>query len=146
MHEPAPSDDINHFNAIVTEDGENVGGPNIEDLRIDMRGKISSAWNKAVADILLRQLRITQTNEPEMWYGLPERSDGYFLKMIMKKIERGRHVWRKTQPKIKKSGQIETNREREDRIIKDKVKQGRYSRPLSRRKKVRLTNSTISIY
>ena len=32
---------------------EEIGGPNLDSLRIDMRGKLFSNWNKAVGNLLL---------------------------------------------------------------------------------------------
>lgn len=138
LHDPAPAHDIDSFNKAYKEDEAVGGGPNIEDLQIDMRGQISSPWNKVVAAILLRELRMMQTNEPEAWDDLPERCDQYFLKMIKKKLERGRNVWRKAQPKMKTSGHVETIQEVEVRMNKDKTKQGQYSRATARRRGVSL--------
>jgi len=51
LHDPPSQDEVKNFAL-----GRGPG-PNAEDLRIDMRGKISSAWNQEVTEILLAELK-----------------------------------------------------------------------------------------
>ena len=99
------------------------GGPDEDDLQLDMRGKKPSRWNKRVAQILLDKLLLTKSDS---WADLPERFEAYFLNMITEKIDHARGYWRKAQLKIKDDGEAETLQEMEDRMIISKDETGKY--------------------
>jgi hypothetical protein len=98
---------------------DGTGGPNPEDLRIDMRSKISSDWNKEVMKILLRAVS-KRKRAKETWKDLPDRSDIYFMEIIQDQLERARTTWRKAQPRLLESGEIESLAAVEDRMIESR--------------------------
>jgi hypothetical protein len=105
-------------------------GPNPEDLRIDMKGKINSNWNLQVIEILLAELK------KKDWDGLPQRSEAYLVDLIEGKLERVRTCWRNAQPKLKETGEVETIADVESRMTKKKDDQDRANRAYSRRRNV----------
>jgi hypothetical protein len=107
-------------------------GPDEGHLQLDMRGKKPSKWNEMVAQILLDKLLLTK----EEWADLPERSDAYFLDIIMEKIDRARGYWKRAWPKIKDDGEVETLEEVEERMITSKDKNGKSSCMRMRRRAV----------
>ncbi len=127
MHEPPPATQIRDFN----ESG--VGCPDPDDLRIDMRGTISSKWNKAVIQILLA-LITAELKKESNW--LPECSDAFLKDKIQKVIERGRALWQQTQTKVAEDGTVETLAQVEDRIIREKAASDARSRAYARRSNV----------
>ncbi|PPQ89930.1 hypothetical protein CVT25_009731 [Psilocybe cyanescens] len=108
-------------------------GPNLDDLLIDMRGKISSEWNVKVAELLLENFLEYKAN----WEGddltLPERSDAYFLDLITEKLGRVKVEWGRTRARFKPDGSVETPFEVEARMEKNKDGRGEASRAYSRR-------------
>jgi hypothetical protein len=81
---------------------ENLGGPNIDDLRLDFRGTVKkSPWNLAVFDLLLKefQRRVTTTDP------LPEsRSESYIRKLFTARFTRLKVQWKKAQCKVGDDG------------------------------------------
>jgi len=80
-------------------------GPNVEDLQINMRGKINLIWNQAVIEILLAKVK------KEDFEGLPNRSNVYLVDKIKGKLERVRTVWKTAQPRVTETGNLETIKE-----------------------------------
>jgi len=107
-------------------------GPDPEDLRIDMKGKINSIWNLQVIEILLAELKKRD------WDGLPRRSEAYLVDLIEGKLERVRTCWRNAQPRLKETGEAETLADVESRMTKKKDDQDRANRAYSRRRNVGL--------
>jgi len=108
LHDPPSQDEVKNF-ALGRGTKHNA-----EDLRIDMRGKISSAWNQEVTEILLAELK------KKDFEGMPKRSEVYLADMIETKLERVRAFWRNTQPRIKETGELETIIEVEKRMVEGK--------------------------
>ena len=128
LHEPP-----NNFTLrLYAQDGK--GGPNPDDLRIDMRNKISSEWNKKVMEILLAAVLKKRTGEA--WKGIPNRSDDYFMEIIRDQMERARIIWRNAQPKRLESGQIESLAEVERRMVETRECSAKTRRANTRRMNV----------
>ncbi len=126
MHDPPTAAQIHQFNV------SDAHCPNPDDLRIDMKGKISSKWNKAVMQILLALVADRIRDEP--W--LPECSDGFLRDKIQKVIENGRRLWQQTQAKISEDGTVETLSQTEDRVIREKAASDARARAHARRTNV----------
>ena len=90
---------------------------------MDMRGKLSSKWNEAVASLLLDRVR--ERKGKPAWDALPERSDTYILELITAQMEHARSAWRDAQPKTKEDGNIEGLDEVEQRMNKKKEENGK---------------------
>lgn len=117
-------------------------GPNRDDLRIDMQGKVGSKWNTEVADILLNEF-LKLKNDPG-WNGLGNPSDAYFLDMIQMKLEQVRGHWRAAQLRFMESGNVETNSDIEVRMKETKAEQERSIRVRDRRVNVSSLSSPMS--
>ena len=128
LHEAATSEEVRKYSV------QGTGGPNLENLQLDMRGKLSSHWNQAVADLLLDL--VVERKKKEAWSAFPERSDAYFLGLVMEQLERARTVWRNAQPKVKEGGEIEELDEVEKRMNEEKEARGKLTRATTRRKAV----------
>jgi len=128
LHESATSEEVRTYSL------EGTGGPDLEKLQIDMKGKLSSHWNQTVADLLLDL--VVERKGKEAWSAFPERSDAYFLELVMEQLERARTVWRNAQPKVKEDGEIEELDEVEKRMNDDKEAKGKLTRATTRRKAV----------
>ncbi len=129
MHEPPSKDRIRQFN----ETG--LQCPDPDDLRIDMRGMISSKWNKAVIQILLAL--VNDQLAKETW--LPDCSDAFLRDKIQKAIEKGRALWNQTQAKVvEDDGTVETMHQIEDRVIREKAASDARARAYARRSNVSL--------
>ena len=124
---PAP-EEVTKYNL------EEIGGPNPDSLRIDMRGKLSLNWNKAVGNLLLRA--VLERRQGNAWKSLPERSDAYFLEIVTEQLEHARTVWREAQPRVKEDGAVEGLAEIEARMVENKEEKGMLSCPCTRHKSV----------
>jgi hypothetical protein len=127
-HEPPSHEEILSFK----RGGE---GPIPDNLRIDMKGTISSKWNEAVVDILLEKL-LQRKADPEFWGDMPERSDTYFEDLILAKLTRARSTWRNAQPHLNEEGELESIDEVEQRMITTKEERDRRGRAYTRHKTV----------
>jgi len=115
----------------VTEyDLEGKGGPSADDLRINMRGKVSSKWNHAVGQLLLDTIR--KRKQGQAWNSLPEQSDTYLLEIVTEQLERARTVWRDAQPRVKVDGTVEDPAEVEERMNEEKERKGKQARATTR--------------
>ena len=84
---------------------EEIGGPNVDNLHINMRGKLSLNWNKAVGNLLL--CMVLEQRQGDAWNDLPKRSDTYFLELVTEQLEHARTVWMEAQPRVKEDGTVE---------------------------------------
>jgi len=128
-HEPPSHEEIRSFNK-----GRGVG-PNPDDLRVDMKGTMTSKWNEGVVDILLEKL-LQKKVDPEFWGDMPERSDTYFEDLIIAKLTRARSVWRNAQQHLNEEGELESIAEVEKRMITTKEERDSRGRAYTRRKTV----------
>lgn len=108
-------------------------GPKAEKLLIDMRGKISSAWNEAVKKILVQAVR-NKKETADVWKELPSRTDKYILELVEDNMERARTTWKDAQPKVKSDGSVETPQELERRMVARREETGKAARASTRRK------------
>lgn len=136
MHEPPTVERILHFN----KSGEQCPDPN--DLCIDMKGMISSKWNKAVIQILLAL--VTDKLGEEEW--LPDCSDTFLRDKIQKAIEKGRALWHQTEAKVVEDGTVETTQQVEDRIIREKAAGDARARAYARRSNVSIFSLDTQVY
>ena len=125
MHEPPSAKTISQFN------DSGGPGPDPEDLRVDMKGSISSKWNVAVLQILLALVIHELKDEDSAW--LPPVTDDFLRLRIRKRIENGRAFWHKTQPNVAEDGTVETSEEIEDRLVRDKAAANAKARAHARR-------------
>ncbi|KJA18369.1 hypothetical protein HYPSUDRAFT_57199 [Hypholoma sublateritium FD-334 SS-4] len=126
VHVPPTVDQVALFNKTAK------GGPNPNDLRVDMKGTISSDWNVAVIQILLALVVDEMKDEDLSW--LPKCSDEFLRSRIRKRIENGRAFYQKTKAKIAEDGTAETEQEIEDRLIAEKAAADAKARAHARRK------------
>jgi hypothetical protein len=122
------------YEAVAKYNSTGIGGPNPDDLRVDMRGKISSKWNEAVTNLLLERVR--EQKGDTAWNELPERSDMYILELVIAQLERARTEWRNALPKIKEDGGMEGRDEVEQRMNEEKEERGTMVRASTRRRAV----------
>ena len=111
-----------------------------DDLRVDMKGSISSKWNIAVLQILLALVIHELKDEDSKW--LPKISEDFLRSRIRKRIENGRALWHQIQPKVAEDGTIESTQEVEDRVVKEKAAADAKARAHARR----VTVSAVMFY
>ena len=116
-HEPPSHEEIRGFD-------KGRGGPNPDDLRINMGGTMNSKWNGAVTDIVLKKL-LQKKSDPDFWGDMPERSDTYFEDLIIAKLTRARSIWRDAQPHLNEEGEPESIDDVEKRMITTKEERSR---------------------
>ncbi|KAH9478881.1 hypothetical protein JR316_0009343 [Psilocybe cubensis] len=122
---PSPGDIMRFETTMRPEDG-----PKIADLRIDMKGEISSDWNEELVSILVT---FATNRKVSQFPDLPHRPQDYLAQMFFQKLERVRTFWRNNQPRATDLGTIETNAEREARVEAKRKKDEKRSRKNSRR-------------
>ena len=127
LHIPPSNQTINHLN---NREGD-VDGPDVDDLRFDMRGDVSSEWNQRVFQILLEAL-----NAEKASWGLPNLPDVYFKDLISEKFLRVRAYWRNAQHKTRDDGKMETWDEVESRLLHEQEIKGKSARKNERRRNV----------
>lgn len=125
LHEPPAIENIAAYNKTAKD------GPDVKDLRIDMRGRISSKWNVEVIRILAKEC-INVLKNGEGFSGLPARSMDYFADLVKSQLVRARHMWRSAQPKGGPDG-FESRKKVEQRMIKLKDSKLKRARKNSRR-------------
>ena len=125
LHEPPASEDIALFNQTGKD------GPEVDNLRIDMRGRISSKWNVEIMRILAKQcVKLLKTNKA--FAGLPTRSMDYFADLVKSRLVRARNMWRSAQPKAGADG-FESRKKLEQHMVENKERRLRQARKNSRR-------------
>ncbi len=136
MHEPPSTECIRQF------DEWGIQPPNPDDLRIDMKGTISSKWNKAVIQILLALVNAELAKEA--W--LPECSDAFLRDKIQKVIEKGRTLWQQTLARVAEDGSVETMQQVEDRVTRERMVSDARARAHARRSNVSLFSYNPRMY
>lgn len=129
LHDPPPDEQVKRYEI------ENEGGPDAGNLKIAMRSRLKSHWNKKVANIVLDAIRKGQA-EGTAWNALPEHSDDYFLDLIFDQLERAKTAWGRAQPKVKEDGEAEIPGEVEQRMIAQREAEESRSRVYTRRSAV----------
>ena len=123
-------------------DGEG-DGPNPDDLRIDFNGNKDSHWNVGVQEILLDKL--LERRDEDDWR-LPDRPNEYFEDMIASRLKALTRVWKKSQPALKRDGQLETPEEVESRVVEERSRQNKKQRPFTRRTHVSASASCTKYF
>ena len=92
----------------VHDYGNNIGnGPDPNNLRIDMRGPLTNAWNRRVIEILKEKFHeYRQARAPAL--RTPERPDEYIERLIVEKILYCQSYWKKARPQTGPDGEQET--------------------------------------
>jgi hypothetical protein len=139
LHDPPPRSVIKLY-----ESDESGPGPDANDLRIDMRSSISTAWNQEVVNYLLDAV-LEKVDKEEKWDFLPERSDAYFAELIEDKMKRAKTNWMNAQQKFNEDGEKETIEEVEERMVTTKDEKGKIGRAYTRRQSVRFIHSVHDI-
>lgn len=111
-------------------------GPNKDSLEVDMRGKISSLWNKRVIEILADSAEERRIHDEEYQW-LPKRSSQYMGELFKSLLERARVAFNNAQQRFKDNGEIETLEEAEERMANQKEKSLKDVRVNTRRQAVR---------
>lgn len=119
--------------------GDGTDGPNVDDLRFDMRADASSEWNQTVFRMLLEALNAEKAD-----WGLPDMPDAYFMDLISEKFLRVRTYWRSAQRKVKDDGEMETWDEVESRLGQEQDTRGKAARQNERRANV--SNVIVNSY
>lgn len=114
-------------------------GPDHKKLLLDMTGKISSKWNRAVMHILMELVK-KKMSESSNKKKLPTRSSAYIEDVIMSYMVRARGAWKRSRPKQKKDGMLETSEEVEKRMIDENSERAKQVRVLSRRTMVGISS------
>jgi hypothetical protein len=120
---------VNEYNTSI----EGANGPVITSLRIDMIGEIDSLWNVRVIELLVKRFRDAEDEFKEEWDLLPTRLNAYIQDMVKSRIKRLRTVWRNAQPKVKENGELETEKEWEERVTNSQLDTIKNARQLTRR-------------
>ena len=139
LHDPPPRSVIKLY-----ESDESGPGPDANDLRIDMRSSISTAWNQEVVNYLLDAV-LEKVDKEEKWDFLPERSDAYFAELIEDKMKRAKTNWMNAQQKFNEDGEKETIEEVEERMVTTKDEKGKIGQAYTRRQSVRFIHSVHDI-
>jgi hypothetical protein len=139
LHVPPPRSVIKLFAS-----DESGPGPDADDLRIDMRSPISTAWNQEVVNYLLGAV-LEKVDKEDKWGFLPERSDAYFAELIEDKMKRAKTNWLNAQQKFNEDGEKETIEEVEERMVTTKEEKGKIARTSTRRQSVRFIHSVHDI-
>lgn len=139
LHEPPPRSVTKLY-----ESDESGPGPDADDLRIDMRSPISTAWNQEVVNCLLEAV-LEKVDKEDKWDFLPERSDAYFAEIIEDKMKRAKTNWLNAQQKFNEEGEKETIEEVEERMVTTKNEKGKITRAFSRCHSVRFIHSVHGI-
>lgn len=139
LHEPPDPSSIRLFIQ------EEIGGPDENDLRIDMTGKIASLWNTKVMEILLDAV-LTRKGTGTAWEDLPDRSNDYFAEIIRDHVQRARTTWRNAQPRLLDSGEVESLAAVEERMIESKDISEKMKRANTRRLSVRLPIFCVQLF
>jgi hypothetical protein len=123
----------------VIEDFETgaTDGPDVDDIRIDFKGKLNSKWNERAIDLLTIYV-IGELKEVKQLRLLPRRSDDYIRDIIVTYIKNAMTPYRNAQPKLLASGRVESPEELEQRLIVDRDKLSQKARAKSRRNEVSL--------
>ncbi|KAH9478861.1 hypothetical protein JR316_0009323 [Psilocybe cubensis] len=121
---PSPGDIMQFETTKRPEDG-----PKIADLRIDMKGEISSDWNKELVSILVT---FATNRKVSQFPDLPHRPQDYLAQMFFQTLERARTFWRDNQPQATDLGKIETSAKREARVEAKRKKEEKRNRKNSR--------------
>jgi hypothetical protein len=111
-------------------------GPDIDDLRLDTKGKLKSEWNLAVVDILAKKVRAHIIERK-----LKHRSDAYIEDLLLEKIKRLRHIWRTAQPRQLPDGSNENAQQLENRLLQKRIIVSKENRMSTRRCNVSLSYS-----
>jgi hypothetical protein len=96
---------------------------------------IDSQWNKRIIEILVEKFRDIEDENENEW-NLPSRTNFYIQDMIKEKLKRLRTTWRRAQCQLKDSGELETETEWEERMIKYLSEDTKNARHLTRRQNV----------
>jgi hypothetical protein len=112
------------------------GGPNLLLPKIDMDGKISSPWNVKLIKLLAEEAIATREKLPDL-EELPIRSKAYYEDLVKDHMERARTAWKKIQPQILASGQVETSEQVKSRLAIAHAKREKAARRTTRRLGVR---------
>lgn len=111
------------------------GGPDKENLQIDMRGKISSTWNQRVIEILVEAATEFRNNNDE-FKKLPVRPPQYMQKLFKNQIERAKTAFTIGQQQFKTNGEVESLEEVEQRNLDRREKVAKDMRVNARRSSV----------
>lgn len=125
------------------EDG-NGPGPNPALLQYDYTAGGGSLWNDAVYDIMVRNIRETQTKD-SCWAGLTVLDDDYLLTEVECVFNNLRSTWRLSMPRVDEDGNFETPEEAAARAFDMITNKDRRSRHDKRRKDVRATIVYLSL-
>lgn len=138
LHDPPSHTQLRAFR-------ENEGSPDVNDLRLDMRGTMSSPWNKQVTDLLYLKVMASKGEDNEnggrAWEDLPEQSQGYFEDLIVSQLRRAKLAWGGAQPQEKEDGTLETQSEAEKRVTRVAEVKEASNRARTRRRQVRKTHN-----
>ncbi|KAF8588257.1 hypothetical protein K439DRAFT_1335653, partial [Ramaria rubella] len=107
-------------------------GPNLDELHLDMKGSLISEWNVKVISLLVECLEAKCLE-----FNLPERSQAYKIDLIKEKIKRLRVVWKDFQPKTTDTGEQESPKALETRLLTKHVTAGQEARQSTRRRNVK---------
>lgn len=118
-------------------------GPDKNNLELDMRGKISSHWNKRVIEILVEEAE-ERLKTDKSYEGLPKCSSRYMADIFKHLVERARVSFNNAQQKFKENGEVETVEEVEQRMVEQKEKALKDVRVNTRRQAVGLQLNSIS--
>jgi hypothetical protein len=106
-----------------TTDPTNAAGPNLEDLHLDMRGNISSDWNRR-AIFLLQEAFMAEIKD----LGMPPRSEEYIEDLLIDQLTRWQRIWRQSRPKVGETLESAEKRIVMNRLILEKSKRHRTRR------------------
>ncbi|KAF8576074.1 hypothetical protein K439DRAFT_1368176, partial [Ramaria rubella] len=91
---------------------DHKNGPNLDELHLDMKGSLTSELNVKAISLLVEHLEAKCLE-----FNLPERSQAYKIDLIKEKIKCLRVVWKDFQPKTTDTGEQESPKALETRLL-----------------------------
>ncbi|KAF8592245.1 hypothetical protein K439DRAFT_1324844, partial [Ramaria rubella] len=120
---------------------DHKNGPNLDELHLDMKGSLTSEWNVKVISLLVECLEAKHLE-----FDLPERSQAYKIDLIKEKIKCLRVVWKDFQPKTTDTGEQESPKALETRLLTKHVMAGQEARQSTRQWNVSHSSSDLVIW
>ncbi|KAF8587772.1 hypothetical protein K439DRAFT_1337204, partial [Ramaria rubella] len=102
-------------------------GPNLDELHLGMKGSLTSEWNVRAISLLVEHLEAKRLE-----FDFPERLQAYKIDLIKEKIKHLRVAWKDFQPKTTDTGEQESPKALETRLLTKSVTASQEARQSTR--------------
>jgi hypothetical protein len=109
-------------------------GPKLDNLHFDVKAGLRSEWNKKALQLMSAEFRKELEEDYE---NVPVRSPQYIEELIRERFRRLVNVWKRAQPQMTPSGELESHQAIEQRMMEDKDIELKTCRHITRRINVR---------